>query len=61
MNNIRRFTAQNAEQALEEVHNALGPDAVIVNIRKVPMGGINGLFQSPQVEVSALVPATQRV
>ena len=61
MNNIRRFTAQNAEQALEEVHNALGPDAVIVNIRKAPKGGINGLFQSPQVEVSALLPAAQRV
>ena len=61
MNNIRRFTAQNAKQALEEVHNALGPDAVIVNIRKAPKGGIHGLFQSPQVEVSALVPAAQRV
>ena len=59
MNNIRRFTAQNAKQALEEVHNALGPDAVIVNIRKAPKGGIQGLFQSPEVEVSALVPAAQ--
>ena len=61
MNNIRRFTAQNAKQALEEVHNALGPDAVIVNIRKAPKGGIHGLFQSPQGEVSAVVPAAQRV
>jgi flagellar biosynthesis protein FlhF len=57
MNPIRRFTAQNAKQALEQVHNALGPDAVIVNIRKVPKGGLQGLFQSPKVEVSAWVPA----
>jgi flagellar biosynthesis GTPase FlhF len=59
MNNIRRFTAQNAKQALEEVHNALGPDAVVVNIRKAARGGIQGLFQSPEVEVSALVPAAK--
>ena len=56
MNHIRQFTAQNAKQALEEVYQELGPDAVIVNIRKVPKGGIQGFFQAPEVEVSALLP-----
>ncbi|MDP7051817.1 MAG: hypothetical protein QF600_07820 [Verrucomicrobiota bacterium] len=56
MNHISRFTAQNAKQALEKVYQALGPDAVIVNIRKVPKGGIQGFFRAPEVEVSALHP-----
>ena len=60
MNQIRRFTAQNAKLALEEVHKALGPDAVVVNIRKIPKGGLQGMFQSPEVEVSALLPAARQ-
>ena len=60
MNHIRRFTAQNAKLALEEVYKALGPDAVVVNIRKVPKGVLQGMFQAPEVEVSALLPAAQQ-
>ena len=56
MNHISRFKAQNAKKALEEVYQALGPAAVIVNIRKVPKGGVQGFFQAPEVEVSALLP-----
>jgi len=60
MNQIRRYTAQNAKLALEEVYKALGPDAVVVNIRKAPKGVLQGMFQSPEVEVSALLPAAQQ-
>jgi len=60
MNQIRRFTAQNAKLALEEVYKALGPDAVVVNIRRIPKGVLQGMFQSPEVEVSALLPAARQ-
>ena len=60
MNQIRRYTAQNAKLALEEVYKALGPDAVVVNIRKAPKGVLQGIFQSPEVEVSALLPAARQ-
>jgi len=61
MNHIKQFTAQSAKQALELLHQALGPEAVIVNIRKVPKGGIQGLFQTPEVEVSAFLPNKGRL
>ena len=56
MNAIRRFKAKNAKEAIEAVHGALGPDAVVVNIRKISKGGLNGFFQSPEVEITAMVP-----
>lgn len=56
MNAIRRFKAKNAKKAIEAVHGALGPDAVVVNIRKISKGGLNGFFQSPEVEITAMVP-----
>ena len=51
---VHTFKAANAKEAVEAVNQALGPDAVIVNIRKAPKPGWQGLFQSPQVEVSAV-------
>ena len=59
--NFRQFTASNAKRAVEDVYDALGPDAVIVNIRKVPKIGLQGLFKSQQVEVSVLLPEQSRM
>ena len=59
--NLRRFKASNAKQAIEDVLDALGPDAVIVNIRKVSKPGLQGLFKSQQVEVSVLIPEQSRM
>ncbi len=52
---VQTFIAPTAKEAIEVVHSSLGPDAMVVNIRKLPKPGWQGLFQSPQVEVSALV------
>ena len=52
---VQTFIAPTAKEAIETVHSTLGPDAIVVNIRKLPKPGWQGLFQSPQVELSALV------
>ena len=52
---VQTFIAPTAKEAIETVHSTLGPGAIVVNIRKLPKPGWQGLFQSPQVEVSALV------
>lgn len=51
------IVAESAQQALLEVHRQLGPDAVIVNLRKIPAAGLGALFKKPQIEVVATVPA----
>ncbi len=55
--NIKRYTANNAKQAIEAVYNDLGPDAVVVHIRKLTKPGLQGLFQLPGIEVSACAPS----
>ena len=52
---VQTFIAPTAKEAIEAVHSSLGPDAMVVNIRKLPKPGWQGLFQSPQVDVSAVV------
>ena len=52
---VQTFIAPTAKEAIETVYSTLGPGAIVVNIRKLPKPGWQGLFQSPQVEVSALV------
>lgn len=59
--NLRRFTSSNARGAIKDVYDALGPDAVIVNIRPVSKPGLQGLFKSQQVEVSVLLPEQSRM
>ncbi|MDB4794640.1 hypothetical protein OAG73_00385 [bacterium] len=59
--NLRRFTSSNARRAIKDVYDALGPDAVIVNIRPVSKPGLQGLFKSQQVEVSVLLPEQSRM
>ena len=54
---IQTFKASSAKEAIEIVHRTLGPEAVVVNIRKLPKPGWQGLFQSSQVEVSAVLPS----
>jgi flagellar biosynthesis protein FlhF len=49
--------AENASAALEQVHEQLGPDAVVVSVRKMPRKGISRFWQKNQrLEVTACVP-----
>lgn len=49
--------AENPGAALIQVHEQLGPDAVIVSVRKIRPEGIPWPWQSKRIEVTACVPA----
>ena len=49
--NTVKITAETAQQALEKAQAEIGPDAVILNVRKVPADGVKRLWSQPQVEV----------
>lgn len=51
------FVADNPNAALTQVHDQLGPEAVIVSVRKVRPGGISWLWPgNRKIEVTACVP-----
>lgn len=50
---LHSFTAKNAEEAIRKVRDALGPDAVIEKVVKVPPGGMARLWQGPLIQVHA--------
>lgn len=52
---VRRFVANNMQEAMMKVKTFLGKDAVILHTRKFREGGIFGLFGKDLVEVTAAV------
>jgi flagellar biosynthesis protein FlhF len=53
------FVAKNANAALAQIHRDLGPEAVVVSVRKMPPVGISRLWQrNGRLEVMAGVPQT---
>ena len=55
------FTVDNAQDAVRLVQEQLGPEAVILSVRKLPANGFARLFQrSGQIEVTATVPDKPR-
>ena len=52
---IRRYIANNNQEAILKVKMDLGNDALILNTRKVRQKGIFGLFFKPRVEVLAAI------
>jgi len=52
---IRKYTAQNAQEAIAKVKLELGGDAFIINTRKVRQKGILGIMKKPLVEVVAAI------
>jgi flagellar biosynthesis protein FlhF len=57
--NLVPFVARNAAEALEKIHAELGPDAVVVSVRKLPAQGLARLWTgSGGIEVLATVPET---
>ena len=58
---LATFTAENASAAIRLVHENLGPDAIIVSVRKIPATGFSRLLPgNGQIEVTASVPETPR-
>jgi flagellar biosynthesis protein FlhF len=55
------FTAENASEAVRLVQENLGPEAVIVSVRKMPANGFARWLNRPgQIEVTACVPDKPR-
>jgi flagellar biosynthesis protein FlhF len=55
------FTADNADDAVRLVQESLGPEAVIVSVRKLPANGLARLLhRQGQIEVTACVPEKPR-
>ncbi len=51
------FTADNAADALAEVHRRLGSDAIVVSVRQLPAAGLGKFLRKKgQIEVTAGVP-----
>jgi flagellar biosynthesis protein FlhF len=58
---LTAFTAENANDAVRLVRENLGPDAVIMSVRKLPAIGLARLLhRSGQIEVTAGVPDKPR-
>jgi flagellar biosynthesis protein FlhF len=58
---LSAFVAENANAAVRLVQENLGPDAVIVSVRKMPASGFARLLQrAGQIEVTAGVPTPPR-
>lgn len=50
------FVADSAAEAVAQIRAKLGPDALVVNVRKLPPGGLARLWQKPRIEVLACLP-----
>lgn len=51
------IVADSVAEALAEVNRQLGPNAVIVNVRKMGSPGLSRIWKKPQIEVQATVPS----
>ena len=50
------FIAASAEEAVAQIREKLGPDAVVLNVRPLPANGLARLWQKPMIEVIAHIP-----
>jgi flagellar biosynthesis protein FlhF len=50
------FIASSAEEAVTQIREKLGPDAVVINVRPLPVNGLARLWQKPMIEVLAYRP-----
>jgi flagellar biosynthesis protein FlhF len=56
---VKTFTAPSAAEAVAKIRESLGPQAVVLNIRRVRARGLSGLLRRKHVEVLACVPKCQ--
>ena len=50
------FIADSAADALTQIRGKLGPEAVVLNVRQLPLSGISRLWQRARIEVLACAP-----
>ncbi|SHJ43721.1 flagellar biosynthesis protein FlhF [Tepidibacter formicigenes] len=56
---IKKFIADNAQEAIKNAKNELGDNAVILHTKKIKTGGVFGLFKKEKVEVLAALEKQQ--
>lgn len=54
--NVIPFVAESAADAVGQIRSRLGPNAVVLNVRRLPATGLSRLWQRPRIEVLACVP-----
>jgi flagellar biosynthesis protein FlhF len=52
---VHTFIVESATEAVGLIRNKLGPDAVVLNVRKLPGEGVSKLWRKPKLEVLAAV------
>ncbi len=55
---VQTFIAESAADAIAQIRAQLGPDAVVLNVRRLPAAGLSRLWQKPRIEVLAHLPET---
>ena len=51
---LKRFRQQTMKDALRAVREDLGPDALVLSTRTVPVPGVRGWFGATEVEITAV-------
>jgi flagellar biosynthesis protein FlhF len=54
---VHTFIVDSALEAVEQVRAKLGPDAVVLSVRRLPADGLSKLWKKPRIEVLAAAPA----
>lgn len=54
--NVVPFIADNAADALKQIRSKLGPEAVVLNVRRMPASGLSRLWSRQKIEVLACSP-----
>lgn len=56
---VHTFLAASVADAVAQIRETLGPEAVVLNVRRLPVEGFARLWQKPRIEVLAHVPEPQ--
>ena len=53
---LHTFAADSAADAISQIREQLGPEAMVLSVRKLPAPGLGRLWQRPRIELLACVP-----
>jgi flagellar biosynthesis protein FlhF len=56
---IKKYRATNVKDGLAQVRKELGPDALIIESKKIRQGGLRGLFLPKKVEITAALDSVE--
>jgi flagellar biosynthesis protein FlhF len=58
--NLHTFVAASPAEAVSQVRKQLGPEAIVLNVRKVPGEGLARLWRKPRIELVACAPVARQ-